>query len=111
MFKTTANLARESYSSSDAFHNIIPNLSNFAAWAAQKHSWGMAYVLAKFSLLFECLVEEEREMLQELDSANTDSENHPGRSSETIYFIGLDVHKKNNQFLHEGRGWLGVEEG
>jgi transposase len=45
--------------------------------------------------LFECLVEEEREVLQEAElSGQADSENNLGGSSETMYYIGLDVHKK-----------------
>jgi hypothetical protein len=45
--------------------------------------------------LFECYVEEEHEVLQEAElSAEADSENNLGGSSETVYFIGLDVHKK-----------------
>jgi transposase len=46
-------------------------------------------------VLFECLVEEEREVLQEAElSGQADSENNLGGSSETMYYIGLDVHKK-----------------
>src|ERR1700754_646157 len=46
--------------------------------------------------LFECEVEEEREVLQEAElSGQADSENDLGGSSETMYFIGLDVHKKS----------------
>ena len=45
--------------------------------------------------MFECLVEEEHEVLQEAElSGLADSENNLGGSSETMYFIGLDVHKK-----------------
>src|ERR1700745_3982955 len=45
--------------------------------------------------LFECEVIEEREVLQEAElSGQADSENDLGGSSETMYFIGLDVHKK-----------------
>src|ERR1700742_3709767 len=47
------------------------------------------------SVLFECEVIEEREVLQEAElSGQADSENDLGGSSETMYFIGLDVHKK-----------------
>jgi transposase len=45
--------------------------------------------------LFECLVEEEHEVLQKAElSGLADSENNLGGSSETMYYIGLDVHKK-----------------
>jgi hypothetical protein len=45
--------------------------------------------------LFECEVIEEREVLQEAElSGQADSENDLGGFSETMYFIGLDVHKK-----------------
>jgi transposase len=45
--------------------------------------------------LFECEVIEEREVLQEAElSGQADSENDLGGSSETMYFIGLDVHKR-----------------
>jgi hypothetical protein len=45
--------------------------------------------------MFECYVEEEHEVLQEAElSAVADSENNLGGPSETMYFIGLDVHKK-----------------
>src|SRR6201985_2298109 len=47
-------------------------------------------------LLFECEVIEEREVLQEAElNGQADSENDLGGSSETMYFIGLDVHKKS----------------
>jgi hypothetical protein len=46
--------------------------------------------------LFECEVMEEREVLQEAElSGQADSENDLGGSSETMYFIGLDVHHRN----------------
>ena len=49
--------------------------------------------------LFECLVEEEHEVLQKAElSVQADSENNLGGSSETMYFIGLDVHKKTISF-------------
>jgi transposase len=45
------------------------------------------------------LVEEEHEVLQEAElSGQADSENNLGGSSETMYFIGLDVHKKTISF-------------
>jgi hypothetical protein len=45
--------------------------------------------------LFECLVEEEREVLRNAElSMEADSENNLGGCSETVYYIGLDVHKK-----------------
>ena len=45
--------------------------------------------------LFECEVIEEREVLQEAElSGQADSENDLGGSSEIMYFIGLDAHKK-----------------
>src|SRR6201987_2841135 len=51
------------------------------------------------SVLFECEVIEEREVLQEAEfSGQADSENDLGGSSETMYFIGLDVHKKSISF-------------
>ena len=47
------------------------------------------------SELFGCLVEEAHEVLQEAElSGQADSENDLGGSSETMYYIGLDVHKK-----------------
>ena len=46
-------------------------------------------------VLFECLVAEEREVLRKAGlSVEADPENYLGGSSETMYFIGLDVHKK-----------------
>jgi transposase len=45
--------------------------------------------------LFECLVSEEHEVLQKVGlSVEADPKNDLGGSSETMYFIGLDVHKK-----------------
>jgi transposase len=45
--------------------------------------------------LFECLVSEEREVLQKVGlSVEADPKNNLGGSSDTMYFIGLDVHKK-----------------
>jgi transposase len=45
--------------------------------------------------LFECLVREEHEVLQKVGlSVEADPKNNLGGSSETVYFIGLDVHKK-----------------
>jgi hypothetical protein len=45
--------------------------------------------------LFECLVEEEREVLQKAGlSDEADPENDLEGSSETMYYVGLDVHKK-----------------
>src|SRR6202008_4555981 len=48
------------------------------------------------SALFECLVEEEEhEVLQKAElSWQADSEFNLGGSSETMYYIGLDVHKR-----------------
>jgi hypothetical protein len=45
--------------------------------------------------LFECLADEERQVLQEGElSGQADSENDLGGSSKTMYYIGLDIHKK-----------------
>ena len=45
--------------------------------------------------MFECLVEEEHEVLRKAGlSVEADPENYIGGSSQTMYFIGLDVHKK-----------------
>src|SRR6516165_3583404 len=47
------------------------------------------------SALFECQVKEEREVLRKAGlSTEADPENNLGGSSETMYYIGLDVHKK-----------------
>jgi transposase len=56
--------------------------------------------------LFECEVIEEREVLQEAElSGQADSENDLGGSSEIMYFIGLDVHKKTISYcVKDGAG-------
>ena len=54
------------------------------------------FVSHTFAVLFECLVEEEHEVVDtraEL-SWQADSEFNLGGSSETMYYIGLDVHKR-----------------
>ena len=44
-------------------------------------------------------------MLQEAElSGQADSENNLGGSSETMYFIGLDVHKKPGDWIWSRRG-------
>jgi hypothetical protein len=52
----------------------------------------LEYLAASFRAgMFECLVEEEHEVLQEAElSGLADSENNLGGSSETMYYIGLE---------------------
>src|SRR6201997_4027423 len=62
--------------------------------------------------LFECEVIEEREVLQEAElSAEADSENNLGGSSETMYFIGLDVHKKTISYCVKDAAGRVCQEG
>lgn len=54
------------------------------------------------SVLFECSVDEERQVLQEAElSGQADSENDLGGTSETMYFVGLDA-QEGDQLLREG---------
>ena len=63
-------------------------------------------------LLFECEVIEEREVLQEAElSGQADSENDLGGSSETMYFIGLDVHKKSISYCVKDAAGRVYQEG
>jgi transposase len=62
--------------------------------------------------LFECEVIEEREVLQEAElSGQADSENDLGGSSETMYFIGLDVHKKSISYCVKDAAGRVYQEG
>jgi len=62
--------------------------------------------------LFECEVIEEREVLQEAElSGQADSENDLGGSSETMYFIGLDVHKKTISYCVKDAAGRVYQEG
>src|ERR1700751_1302875 len=62
--------------------------------------------------LFECEVTEEREVLQEAElSGQADSENDLGGSSETMYFIGLDVHKKSISYCVKDAAGRVYQEG
>ena len=63
-------------------------------------------------MLFECEVIEEREVLQEAElSGLADSENDLGGSSETMYFIGLDVHKKTISYCVKDAAGRVYQEG
>jgi transposase len=62
--------------------------------------------------LFEYEVIEEREVLQEAElSGQADSENDLGGSSETMYFIGLDVHKKSISYCVKDAAGRVYQEG
>src|ERR1700741_1753222 len=62
--------------------------------------------------LFECEVIEERAALQEAElSRQADSENDLGGSSETMYFIGLDVHKKSISYCVKDAAGRVYQEG
>ena len=62
--------------------------------------------------LFECEVIDEREVLQEAElSGQADSENDLGGSSEIMYFIGLDVHKKTISYCVKDAAGRVYQEG
>jgi hypothetical protein len=62
--------------------------------------------------LFECEVIEEREVLQEAElSGQADSENDLRGSSEIMYFIGLDVHKKTISYCVKDAAGRVYQEG
>src|SRR6201996_2959483 len=64
------------------------------------------------SELFGCLVEEAHEVLQEVElSGQADSENDLGGSSETRYYIGLDVHKKTISYCVKDAAGRVYQEG